>query len=395
MEKNDWRIGILFLPGLTAPLSTFSDTTISGTLRLLEPLARDIFAITGNLPENAINSQKIHISSFKIKVRDSTQAPVLVRIPTFILIQLKMSYHLLRIASKIDIVFLAAGASTLFLPALLAKLLGKKLISLRPGDDSQQQLARLTYKETLFGIGRYLFPPILGVIERLNYRLSDKIIVFRSDFTTPALKRYADKVILNGSRFYADTDTFKIEKKLDDREKLVGYIGRFVEAGGVLNFVKALPLILKESAGVKVMIGGDGPLCDEIKKGIKDANLDNDVTMTGWIPHEKIPQYLNEVKLLVIPSYQEAGPHMLFEAMACGTPVVAAPAGVMPDVITDGENGFVMEDNSPECIAKNVIRALNHPNLDKIAKNARKLIEWEYTYQAAVERYRSILASLR
>ena len=80
--------------------------------------------------------------------------------------------------------------------------------------------------------------------------------------------------------------------------------------------------------------------------------------------------------------------------MGCGTPVLATPVGGIPDVIKDGETGFILEDNLPECIAENVIRALNHQNLEKIAKNARKVIEDEYTYEAAVERYRKILKEL-
>ena len=56
-------------------------------------------------------------------------------------------------------------------------------------------------------------------------------------------------------------------------------------------------------------------------------------------------------------------------AMAC-TPVLAIPVGGVPDVIKDEEIGFIMENNSPKCIAENVIRALNHPNLEDIVKNA-------------------------
>ena len=86
---------------------------------------------------------------------------------------------------------------------------------------------------------------------------------------------------------------------------------------------------------------------------------------------------------------------MLFEAMACGTPVLVTTAGVMPDVVTDGKTGFIIEEHSPQCIAQNVIRALQHPNLGQIARAGRELMEREYTYQAAVARYRQILASLK
>jgi len=64
-------------------------------------------------------------------------------------------------------------------------------------------------------------------------------------------------------------------------------------------------------------------------------------------------------------------------------------------VITDGETGFVMEDNSPACIAENVIRALEHPDLEMIVENARVLVEREFTYEAAVERYREVLKELQ
>jgi len=69
--------------------------------------------------------------------------------------------------------------------------------------------------------------------------------------------------------------------------------------------------------------------------------------------------------------------------------------GGVPDVIKDEETGFIMVDNSPECIARNIIRALGRPNLEQIADNARALVEKEYTFEAAVKGYKNILASLK
>ena len=80
--------------------------------------------------------------------------------------------------------------------------------------------------------------------------------------------------------------------------------------------------------------------------------------------------------------------------MACGTPVLATPVGGVPDLIKDGETGFIMEDNSPQCIAKNVTKVLKHPGLEEIAQNGRKLIEEQYIFKVIVEECRRALAVL-
>ena len=136
-------------------------------------------------------------------------------------------------------------------------------------------------------------------------------------------------------------------------------------------------------------------MLNEIKNELKNKGSYDKVELTGWIPHNEFPDYLNELKLLVFPSYSEGLSNVVLESMACGTLVLATPVGGVLDLINDGVTGFILKNNSPECIAENVMRALNHQNLDEIAKNARKLIEEEYTYEAAVERYRKILKNLQ
>lgn len=58
----------------------------------------------------------------------------------------------------------------------------------------------------------------------------------------------------------------------------------------------------------------------------------------------------------VLPFYTKELSNIMLEAMACGTPLLATPVGAILDVIRDGETGFIMEDNSPECTARNVMQ---------------------------------------
>jgi len=84
----------------------------------------------------------------------------------------------------------------------------------------------------------------------------------------------------------------------------------------------------------------------------------------------------------------------MLEAMACGTPVLATPVGAIPDVIWDGETGFIMENNSPECIARNVMRVLSDPDLEGIAERGRAFVEREFTFEKAVERWKGIFGEI-
>ncbi|WP_321420919.1 glycosyltransferase family 4 protein [uncultured Methanomethylovorans sp.] len=95
-----------------------------------------------------------------------------------------------------------------------------------------------------------------------------------------------------------------------------------------------------------------------------------------------------------MPSYTEGLPNLMLEAMACGTPVVATSVGSIPDFIKDAESGFIMENNSPDCIAKNVINALEQADLEKVSEKARIVIEQNFTFEKAVERYENIINNI-
>ena len=155
------------------------------------------------------------------------------------------------------------------------------------------------------------------------------------------------------------------------------------------NLFQAIPIILRQRDDVFFIIGGEGPALSAV-----DGGRDKKVVFLGKIAHEEMPGYLNRSKLVVLPSYGEGLPNIVLEAMACGAIVLATPVGGVPDLIKDGDTGFIMQDNSPECIAGNIIRALEHPDPGGISRRARTLIEKEFTCEKAVERFSHILGSL-
>ncbi|MCX6262643.1 MAG: glycosyltransferase family 4 protein, partial [Bacteroidia bacterium] len=133
---------------------------------------------------------------------------------------------------------------------------------------------------------------------------------------------------------------------------------------------------------------------ESIEKLLEAEKITDRVDFPGWISHDVLHKYLNQLRLLVLPSYTEGLPNIMLEAMACGTPVLATPVGGIMDVIIDGETGYIMENNSPTCIAKNVIRALSSPDLEKIAENGRRFVEEKYTFEKTVELWKKLFKDL-
>ena len=386
-KSNTLRVGLLVFPLMNTDVEC-GQTFIGELADVLAPLSQEIFIITGNLLFTNAKSN-VCIINTKASIIRTYKEPIISKVLRFISAQFTLSLKLLRLSRKIDIIILFTLVGPLFLPTIIAKLLRKKVIVIVAGSNSQ--MLRSQYSS----IAGWLFSKIVGLTEYLNYTLADRIAV-ESEGTINFLKlnKYRKKISIAGA-VYIDTDNFKIKKNLKDRRNLIGYTGRLSAEKGVLNFVKAIPLILKERGDLEFLICGDGPLFDEIKKELKNNGSYNKVELTGWISHDELPKYLNELKLIVAPSYTEGGvPTVIMEAMACGTVSLVTPvAGV--DVIKDDESGFILEDNSPECIAENVIRVLEHPNLDEIVNNACNLVEEEFSYETQVRRYRDMLYGLR
>lgn len=381
-DVNNLKICVITQP---LPKIKGGHILVSNFLEILEPLSNEIFVITGNFPEDLILDRKIHIENVK---SDSKRETMWIRTFKYILTQSKLSFNLIKISKNVDIVIFFIGGVALLLPMLSAKLLRKRVVLIATG--SASITAKKIYNERFFGMGGFIFSHIIAVLEKINYNISDRIVVLSDSLIHDLrLSRYRYKIDFNCATFI-DIERFRIETDVQQRKNLIGYIGRMSEEKGIRNFIRAVPL-LPPKYDTQFLIGGDGILLNEAKDELKSNGFYDRVVFSGWIPHEELPGYLNDLKLLVMPSYTEVFAAAALEAMACGTPVLAAPVGSTTDIIKDGENGFIMENNSPKCIAKNIERALEHPNLDKIAKNARDLVEKKFSYQTVMEGYREIL----
>ena len=361
-------------------------------IRTFEPICDEVFIITGNFANKYSN--KVHIIEVESGKSRKEGQVVFRRIIHHFITQVKLAISLIKVSRNFDIVFFDIGEYRNLLPILVSKLLGKETVIFHRGGDKIRE-AKLGCSS---GWERIILPPIEASLLKVSYFVADYILCESpSIIKVGKLERYRRKIIIWGG-YYIDANRLQMRVPPTERRNLVGYSGRLSPVKGLPNLVRAVALVLEHRQDIKVIIAGSGEEHTRIEneiEALRALRVKDVVSLRPWIPDEEFPDFLGQIKVFVLPSYEEGIPSVIREAMACGTIVLATPVGGIPDIIRDGETGFILEDNTPDCIARNIIRALDSPYLDKIAEDGRALVERESTFEVTIERWRDILEKIK
>ncbi len=281
------------------------------------------------------------------------------------------------------------GATAYLLPVVFSRLLGKQVIVLPRGDVPLS--LRLRWEESLpDGVAGSL-AKLVSLLERVNYRLADAVVTYTPSMAKQlGLECYGKKLYTNGARF-VDTDAFDIRVPYAERERTVGFVGRL----DVEKRVPELAAAAQELENVRFVFVGDGEYRELLETELAAEIERGQVEVVGWVGREQIPEQLNRMRLLVVPSHPTEGlPTAILEAMACGTPAYATPVSGVPDVVRDGETGFLIGEVDSETIATEIVEILKRKDLTAVSQNARMLMEKEYSFTEAVSRWRGILKDI-
>jgi glycosyltransferase involved in cell wall biosynthesis len=363
--------------GLVAPaVNGITGIFISNVVNILLSLTDDLYLITANADPHTFDKVRV------ISVSQMSGSNPFSRAMAYAWFQLKTAFVLARTARHVDF-FVFFLCEEHFLPMLAARLFRKKVA-----------LALGGYTDLELRLQKNIFHRLMKLMREIDFSLSAKILVYSPNVVKDwGLVKYRDKIAIAHEHFL-DFNTFKTRKPFSERANLVGYVGRLSEEKGVLNLVEAVPRITGAEKDFRLVLAGEGHLRGQIEEFIDKAGLDHHVSLAGWISHDQVPAYLNDFRLLVLPSYTEGLPNVMLEAMACGTPVLATAVGSISQFISDGQTGYIMENNSPECIAGNILRALRDPDLKRVGLSGQALVKEKFTFEEAVKGYRLAVESI-
>jgi glycosyltransferase involved in cell wall biosynthesis len=133
------------------------------------------------------------------------------------------------------------------------------------------------------------------------------------------------------------------------------FIGTLFDFSGLDILIRRFPDVLKEVAGAKLLIVGDGPQRSKLEKIITETGLQKQVIITGFQPYDTMPQYINMSTIcintfLVNDTTRDIFPSKIVQYLACGKAVIATRLPGMAAVIPGEEQGVVYSedvDNMP------------------------------------------------
>ncbi len=119
-------------------------------------------------------------------------------------------------------------------------------------------------------------------------------------------------------------------------------VGRLCEQKGQLLLVEAVSRLVGEGVEVDLVLAGDGEMRAAIEARIRQRDLGRHVRITGWIDGAQVRDELLASRALVLPSFAEGLPVVIMEAMALGRPVVSTFVAGIPELVRDGEDGWLV-----------------------------------------------------
>lgn len=222
----------------------------------------------------------------------------------------------------------------------------------------------------------------------------DAVIVesdFMGAFIARSSRRLDPPVVV--VRSGVDLDDFFPVRRCDGLGLKVGYVGRMSDEKNPLGFIELARQLASLNPGLDFEMFGTGPDASTVKERVAASGIADRLRYHGFVAHAR--DALQQLDVLVLPSKFDGRPVLVMEANACGIPVIAAPVGGVPELVTDGVNGFLMEMNKTEQIHGLLARLQEQPQALQALKAAARTHALEhFSRDRMLEGYASAFAKV-
>lgn len=164
---------------------------------------------------------------------------------------------------------------------------------------------------------------------------------------------------------------------------LIGYIGRLHRQKGVEDLLVAMDSVTTRVPDSHLLVVGEGECGPFLAKQMRSRGLSDAVLFTGT--RHDVPQVLQDLDILVLPSLWEGLPNVILEAMASGLPVVATGVGGVPEIVVDNVTGFLVPPRQPEALSNAILRLVRDPDLrNRMGQAGRQRVQEHFSVDRMV-----------
>ena len=177
----------------------------------------------------------------------------------------------------------------------------------------------------------------------------------------------------------------------DNKKFKILFAGVLQESKGFFDLIKTVPILSRSYPEVEVLIAGrwdDNGLKNRVTTYIQENNLQDKVKFVGVVTGEEKICLFQSSHIFVLPTYfyLEGQPVVILEAMAAGLPIITCDRGSIKEMITHGENGFIISPSSPNQIAEKIAILIEDKNLrERIGEKNRQKAKDRFTLDQYVD----------
>ncbi len=199
-----------------------------------------------------------------------------------------------------------------------------------------------------------------------------KVVLARSESLLERLRELGcpqEKLRLNRTPVPLHSIEFKERAAPTDGKWRLLQACRLIPKKGLFTVLKALPKVVETWPELKYVLCGSGPDEQRFRDEVKKAGLEDNVEIRGWVSQEELKEEFAKAHFFLHPSEltetedQEGVPNAMLEAMAAGLPVVATQHGGIPEAVTNGKDGLLVEEKDFEALSGAILKLTNDNSL--------------------------------
>ena len=239
--------------------------------------------------------------------------------------------------------------------------------------------------------------PFAELAETITMTRADQLVVMNEAVRQIALDRGVAPERIQIAHNAVDVENFKTLAPTKNKTFTIGYLGSFADYEGLDDIIDVVHELKAQAVEIHVLMVGDGLRFNHIRSRVINEGLEEQFTLTGRVPHEKVMSYYQDMDVLVYPRVSTGATETItplkpFEALALAKPILVSDVAPLREIVGDNERGLVFESGSVVDFARSIRELMEKPErMSMLGQAGRQWVvghrNWGSVVQTFVQAY--------